>query len=163
MLCGDLGHTNRDGRLCKKRQGWGTEGVYKGACCYHDGRDQGTRDDIQRALLQYLRNPELTLEEICRKVGRAPNTIWRWRQQDKEFGKECSAALASANEARVHMVEEAMFLKIVAGNASSRETIFWLVNRAPERWKRKAVRENTLLGGGAKISIEVLRSFIKDK
>ena len=110
MLCGDLGHTNRDGRLCRKRQGWGIEGAARGPCRYHYVQEEGTMDAIKKEVLHHLRDPNLVLREVCRKVGRAPNTVWRW-QQDKEFGKECSEALASANSARVQMVEEAMFLR----------------------------------------------------
>ena len=88
MLCGDLGHTNRDGEACKKRQGWGIDGVAKGPCRYHDGRDQGTKDAIKKEVLQYLQQPELTMREVGRKVGRAPNTIWLWRQQDREAARK---------------------------------------------------------------------------
>jgi hypothetical protein len=101
MLCGELGHTNRDRRPCRKRQGWGIKRVDKGPCRYHDGRDQGTREALKKQVIHYLRQPELTLREVGRKVGRAPNTIWGWRRRDRDFGKQCAAAMAAANNARV--------------------------------------------------------------
>lgn len=58
-------------------------------------------------------------------------TIWRWRKDSKEFNNEVTAILDS----RIMIVEDALFLSAVKGNLGAQ--IFWLKNRAKDRWKDK--------------------------
>lgn len=160
MLCGDLGHKNRDGNPCRKPLGWGIKGRDTGPCRYHDGRDQGTRERIKKGIVEYLARPELTLRQVGRKVGRAPNTIWGWRQRDKEFDKQCATAMSSANSARVQIVEDSLFKRIITDRVNPAETIFWLKNRAPERWRDKVVSARTGKDGKALIPVAALRSLL---
>ena len=161
-LCGELGHEKKDGQPCSKPQGWGVEGTDEGPCRYHDGRDQRTRDATKKAVLKYLARPELTLREVARKVGRAPNTIWGWRQRDKEFDRRCAAAMARANDIRVQLVEDSLFRRIITDRVNPAETIFFLKNHAPDRWKDKPVSAPTSKGGESLIPAEALRSLFDD-
>ena len=58
-------------------------------------------------------------------------TIWRWRKDDEEFNNKVMAILDS----RTMIVEDALFLNAAKGNLGAQ--IFYLKNRAKERWKDK--------------------------
>ena len=58
-------------------------------------------------------------------------TIWRWRKEDEEFNIEVMAILDS----RIMIVEDALFLNAAKGNLGAQ--VFYLKNRARDRWKDK--------------------------
>lgn len=58
-------------------------------------------------------------------------TIWRWRKDDEGF----NTAVMSILDSRIMIVEDALFLNAVKGNLGAQ--IFYLKNRAKDRWKDK--------------------------
>jgi transposase-like protein len=161
-LCGDLGHKKRDGQPCRKSKGWGIRGATSGPCRYHDGRDQVTRKRLKKRVIDYLEQPELTLREIAAKVGYSPVTIWRWRQQDPEFDEACARAMEAADSVRVRIVEDSLFRRIISDRLNPAETIFFLKNRAPDRWRDKVEREVTGPSGVPRMPIEAIRAMLDD-
>ena len=65
-------------------------------------------------------------------------TIWRWRKDDEEFNIEVMAILDS----RTMIVEDALFLNAAKGNLGAQ--VFYLKNRARDRWKDKFPEELNL-------------------
>ena len=98
-----------------------------------------TRDAIDAIVLRqkrqgnFLKNLEGGVSVL--KASKAADidykTIWRWRKDSKEFNNEVTAILDS----RIMIVEDALFLSAVKGNLGAQ--IFWLKNRAKDRWKDK--------------------------
>ena len=85
-------------------------------------------------------------------------TIWRWRKDSKEFNNEVMAILDS----RIMIVEDALFLSAVKGNLGAQ--IFWLKNRAKDRWKDKfeADIDLTLKQGIDYDEFKVIKGMTKD-
>lgn len=65
-------------------------------------------------------------------------TIWRWRKEDEEFNIEVMSILDS----RIMIVEDALFLNAAKGNLGAQ--VFYLKNRARDRWKDKFPEDITL-------------------
>ena len=86
-------------------------------------------------------------------------TIWNWRKDDKEFNNEVIAILDS----RIMIVEDALFLSAVKGNLGAQ--IFWLKNRAKDRWKDKfeADIDLTLKQGIDYDEFKVIKGMTKDE
>ena len=101
--------------------------------------EKETRDAIDAIVLRqkrqgnFLKNLEGGVSVL--KASKAADidykTIWRWRKDSKEFNNEVTAILDS----RIMIVEDALFLSAVKGNLGAQ--IFWLKNRAKDRWKDK--------------------------
>lgn len=85
-------------------------------------------------------------------------TIWRWRKDSKEFNNEVMAILDS----RIMIVEDALFLSAVKGNLGAQ--IFWLKNRAKDRWKDKfeADIDLTLMKGIDYDEFKSIKGMTKD-
>lgn len=58
-------------------------------------------------------------------------TIWRWRKDDEEF----NITVMSILDSRIMIVEDALFLNAAKGNLGAQ--VFYLKNRARDRWKDK--------------------------
>ena len=80
------------------------------------------------------------------------STIWRWRQKYKEFNEKVLAILDS----RTQIVEDALYLNAASGNLGAQ--IFWLKNRARDRWKDR--HEATVEGD---LDITIRYATEKDK
>ena len=78
------------------------------------------------------------------------STIWRWRKKYKIFDSQVLAILDS----RTQIVEDALFMNAASGNITAQ--IFWLKNRASDRWSD---RHEHQLGGG----IDVLVRYAGEK
>lgn len=72
-----------------------------------------------------------SIVKACQAAGISVVTIWRWRKESKDFDKEVLAVLDS----RTQTVEDALYSNAVKGNVVAQ--IFWLKNRASDRWKDK--------------------------
>ena len=85
-------------------------------------------------------------------------TIWNWRKDDKKFNNEVMAILDS----RIMIVEDALFLSAVKGNLGAQ--IFWLKNRAKDRWKDKfeADIDLTLMKGIDYDEFKIIKGMTKD-
>ena len=91
---------------------------------------------------------------IGRTLGKDASTLWRWRQADPVFRRAVEELKEFVDELRVQMVEDAVFERIIRGEASAAEAIFWLKNRAPERW-----RDRVNVAQEGKVSIDALRKI----
>jgi len=66
-------------------------------------------------------------------------TIWRWKRKDEEF----DAAIRATEAIAIKVVEDALYVKATGGNTTA--MIFWLCNRAGDRWR--SVNRPTLFDG----------------
>jgi len=87
-----------------------------------------TRNRQKRAFLISIdRGASITESCEAAHVGRA--TIWRWRKRSKGFNNKVLAIIDS----RTQSVEDALYSSCLKGNVIAQ--IFWLKNRASDRWK----------------------------
>ncbi len=70
-----------------------------------------------------------TVKAACKAAKTNRDTYYAWLKDDKEFA---DAAL-KAKDSRIEIVEDALFNRASRGNVTAQ--IFFLCNRAPERWK----------------------------
>ena len=75
--------------------------------------------------------------KACKAADINQATFWRWRQKDKELDQQVIQVLDS----RTQTVEDALYVGATKGNVVAQ--IFWLKNRARDRWKDKQEYEHS--------------------
>ena len=80
--------------------------------------------------------------KACKAAEVNQATFWKWRQKSKRLDNKVLEILNS----RTQTVEDALFSNAVKGNVTAQ--IFWLKNRACDRWKDRYEQQ---LGGEVKL------------
>lgn len=75
--------------------------------------------------------------KACKAADINQATFWRWRQKDKKLDQQVLQVL----ESRTQTVEDALYMGATKGNVVAQ--IFWLKNRAKDRWKDKQEYEHS--------------------
>lgn len=133
--CGDEGGiTAETGQPCARQAGWGT-GRRTGRCKMHNTPALETLARQKSEFLAAFGEGTIALQEATRRIGYSVSAVWRWRQADPEFDRAVTEAQAHADNVRVGLVEDSVFRRIIAGEASPAETIFFLKNRGFPRWR----------------------------
>jgi len=70
-----------------------------------------------------------SISESCEAAHVSRATIWRWRKRSKGFNNKTLSIIDS----RTQSVEDALYASALNGNVVAQ--IFWLKNRASDRWK----------------------------
>lgn len=73
----------------------------------------------------------VAISKACKEANISRHAIWEWRKKSKRFNKKVNSIIDS----RTQSVEDALFASAIGGNVAAQ--IFWLKNRAKERWKDK--------------------------
>ena len=82
-----------------------------------------------------------SIVDACRAVGIDYTTLYSWEQKDQRLKEKIEGIIDS----RVLVVEDKLYSRLVKGEASPAEYIFYLCNRAQDRWKRNALVNNTII------------------
>ena len=88
------------------------------------------KEQRKEAFLESLEGG-VSISDACKAANISRNTIWEWRKKSKRFDKKVNSIIDS----RTQSVEDALFSSAVKGNVAAQ--IFWLKNRAKDRWKDK--------------------------
>lgn len=88
------------------------------------------KEQKKEAFLESLEGG-MSISKACKAANISRNTIWEWRKASKRFDKKVNSIIDS----RTQSVEDALFASALKGNVAAQ--IFWLKNRAKERWKDK--------------------------
>jgi len=88
------------------------------------------KENQQKAFLESM-DRGTSIKKASEAAGVTVVSIWRWRRDDKDFDDKVTAVLNS----RTQVVEDALYLNAAGGNVAAQ--IFWLKNRAKDRWKDK--------------------------
>jgi hypothetical protein len=91
-----------------------------------------------RAVLNSLRSGT-SIVAACKGVGIEPSTLWRWRKAKPKLNQ----LIQSIIDSRIQIVEDALFKSATEGNTTS--IIFFLTNRAPDRWADKRAVVNNMI------------------
>ena len=134
-LCG--GRTNRTGKPCKR------VAVKDGRCGMHGADKEKARSGTKAQILEEMSDGEKTLYGVCGKLGISRSTVYRYMESDDGFDEQLKTIVHRNDKIRVQRVEDTMYQRIVDGKASAAEAIFYLVNRAPGRWKHVNRYEHT--------------------
>ena len=102
----------------------------------------------QVKFLEVYAEGQHTLAGAAEEAGVNASTIWRWRAADAEFDARVKLAITNFDTLRVQLVEDSLFQRLEKGEASAAEVIFFLCNRAPDRWRSVQRLEHTGAGGG---------------
>ena len=89
--------------------------------------------------------------EACRAVGIDYTTLYAWGQKDDRL----RAKIESIIDSRVLVVEDKLYSRLIKGEASPVEYIFYLCNRAPQRWKR----QETVIDQSKHLHLSVLQQI----
>ncbi|NIP54254.1 MAG: hypothetical protein GWN55_10490, partial [Phycisphaerae bacterium] len=117
----------------------------------------------KKEILALASDPLLTVKNISEKTNIPLRTIYGMIETDLDFRHEWYTIAAQKDVMRTDIVEDSLFKRAAeekGGNPA--ETIFYLKNRAPHRWKDKVQQEVTGADGAPLMSVEALRSFLKD-
>jgi len=64
-------------------------------------------------------------------------TLNLWRQKNPRIDRYITVCLVRQNDKRTDAVEDAHFKKMIDGNGSAADYIFYLCNRRPEKWQNR--------------------------
>ena len=79
-----------------------------------------------------------SISDSCEAAHVSRTTIWRWRKIYKGFDNK----ILSIIDSRTQTVEDALYASALKGNVTAQ--IFWLKNRAKERWSDITTHEVAL-------------------
>jgi len=88
----------------------------------------------------------INVNGVIRKVN--PQTIENWRKKYPRIERYCLAIQKLpdiAEEKITDAVENKLKDRLLKGEASAAEYIFYLCNRRPDKWKRNALVNNTII------------------
>lgn len=106
-------------------------------CPSHRPEADATMQAKKKKILELLEVATESLVSAAAAVKVDPATVWRWRQSDRDFDKAYLEAQEASDRGRVKIVEDTLFKRLATGKASPTEMVFYLMNRAPDRWKDK--------------------------
>ena len=89
--------------------------------------DWGTVEKLQ--LLEEWSTQGLYIKDIAAKMGISVTTVYDWMNKNPEI----AAAIKKGRDKSIDIVENALFKSAINGNVTA--MIFYLKNRAPERYK----------------------------
>lgn len=89
--------------------------------------DWGTVEKLQ--LLEEWSTQGLYIKDIAAMMGVCVTTVYDWMNKNPEI----AAAIKKGRDKSIDMVENALFQSAINGNVTA--MIFYLKNRAPERYK----------------------------
>ena len=96
--------------------------------------DWGTVEKLQ--LLEEWSTQGLYIKDIAAKMGISVSTVYDWMNKNPEI----AAAIKKGRDKSIDMVENALFKSAINGNVTA--MIFYLKNRAPERYKDRVDNNN---------------------
>lgn len=98
-----------------------------------------TRNRQKEAFLLSLERGT-SITEACENARISRMTVWRWRKKYKGFDSKVLLVIDS----RTQSMEDALYASGLKGNVIAQ--IFWLKNRAKDRWKDKFEQKVELEG-----------------
>ena len=99
-------------------------------------------------LLEEWSTQGLYIKEIAAKMGIAVSTVYDWMNKNPEI----AAAIKKGRDKSIDMVENALFKSAINGNVTA--MIFYLKNRAPERYKDRVDKNVNIDNTDIKLKIE---------
>lgn len=157
------GCMTRLGDKCKRPAGHGL-GLDYGPCSQHSTDEAVSQAQIKKEFLRLLPDPLMTVSNIATEMGIPIRSLYGMRGADPIFEKEWIVTMMTKENFRTEIIEESMFKRASDEKIQNpAETIFWLKNRAPTRWRDKVVQEVTGADGRPLMPIDALRSFLIDE
>ena len=108
--------------------------------------DWGTVEKLQ--LLEEWSTQGLYIKEIAAKMGISVSTVYDWMNKNPEI----AAAIKKGRDKSIDMVENALFKSAINGNVTA--MIFYLKNRATERYKDRVDKNISTDNMDIKLNIE---------
>ena len=108
--------------------------------------DWGTVEKLQ--LLEEWSTQGLYIKDIAAKMGVSVSTVYDWMNKNPEI----AAAIKKGRDKSIDMVENALFKSAISGNVTA--MIFYLKNRAPERYKDRVDKNINTDNMDIKLKIE---------
>ncbi len=108
------------------------------------------RKKVLKAILRSLENGA-GIQAACKAAGITTMSFWRWRKKNPKLDK----LVATLLEGQIEIVEDALYKSALAGNTTAQ--IFFLTNRAPERWKDRRAIEHSGDIKITKIEVKVVK------
>lgn len=94
----------------------------------------------KKLLLEQLRKIPV-VEVACQKTGIGRATYYRWRTEDKQFGKESDLAIRAGRELGSDMAESQILKAIKEGNLTA--AFFWLRNHSKDYANKLEISTST--------------------
>ena len=108
--------------------------------------DWGTVEKLQ--LLEEWSTQGLYIKDIAAKMGVSVSTVYDWMNKNPEI----AAAIKKGRDKSIDMVENALFKSAINSNVTA--MIFYLKNRAPERYKDRVDKNINTDNMDIKLKIE---------
>lgn len=157
-MASTCGKVKADGTNCTRPAGWGLQ-KHSGPCKDHSKGKAAKVASLKKQVIELLGDPLNTMSNVSEQCGVAVRTLYEWRYTDEAFDADWITITAERDRVRVAIVEDNLFRRACDLKANPAETIFYLKNRAPHRWRDKVEREITGKDGAPLIDIKALRAL----
>jgi len=95
------------------------------------------KEEKKEALLRSLEGG-VSITDACGAASVSRHAIWEWRKKSKRFDNKVNSIIDS----RTQTMEDALYASGIKGNVTAQ--IFWLKNRAKDRWSDRTTHEVAL-------------------
>ena len=95
------------------------------------------KEEKKEALLRSLEGG-VSITDACKAASVSRHAIWEWRKKSKRFDNKVNSIIDS----RTQSMEDALYASGIKGNVAAQ--IFWLKNRAKDRWSDRTTHEIAL-------------------
>jgi hypothetical protein len=134
LTCGEYGGRTHAGKPCPRPAGWQNEDVTDPGCRQHSRVARLEMEAKKGRAIEIVQDVH-NIRAVATEIGVAVRTIFEWRRSDPEFKETFDGIWQTRDKALAAEVEDKVFDRIMADKASPAETIFFLKNRDPDRWK----------------------------
>ena len=111
------------------------------------------KPQVIKAIIHSLEHGS-SMGKACESAGITRETLWAWRKKSDSLNEKILQTL----EYRIETVEDALFSNATSGNITAQ--IFWLCNRARDRWQNVNKVEHT--GENTENITEKLKGILKE-
>lgn len=101
-----------------------------------DTSDTKLAKKYKKSFLLELQKPEVcgNVRLACKRVALSHQTVYRWKQKDKQFSDAWDSAVWIGRQTLVDMADTALYRSVLAGNTTA--IIFTLKKLRPEIYNR---------------------------
>lgn len=123
-------------------------------CPHHSEEALAAKSRLKKRAADLLRSGEFTRKTVAEKLGISRKTLLRLQRHNEEVAR----AARTGDEIIVEDVEDAYVKRLKEGEANATELIFFLKNRAPDRWHdRRQIEHSGPEGGPIEVDVDDAR------
>jgi hypothetical protein len=133
------GKVTANGEPCTRPAGWGTDNN-EGPCKSHTSEKDSKIQDAKKRFIEKLEDGLTTINGAAQAIGYDQSTVYTWRQSDEDFDLRVKEAKRKQKSMRAERAKDAIFQRVINGDAAASTQIFWLKNNTD--WSNESAAVN---------------------